>query len=191
MLHPSLLAAIERPKYIRDADWTHDFLRKSISLDADVIEAAHFSARVQEISSSSSDGTRPLIVLKPQLACDFEKNSGLIEENLRSSSDQRLSGSQTVSTTYQSDSPSCSLRVSPKPLSPYRSSPVSRTSQLRSLRSNTLRNVDEDADSPTKYVEIDETGPLVSSATNALKAIARMQRLLESDRDGVVLRQFW
>jgi hypothetical protein len=51
--------------------------------------------------------------------------------------------------------------------------------------------VDEDADSPTKYVEIDETGPLVSSATNALKAIARMQRLLESDRDGVVLRQFW
>jgi hypothetical protein len=191
MIHPSLLTAIERPKYIRDADWAHEFLCKSTSIEADAISAAHFSARVQEVPSSGTDGTRPLVVFKPQLACDFEKNSALIEDGLGTNSDQRLSASQTASTIYTADSPSSGLNASPTPLSPYRSSPSSRTFQLRSLRTNLPMNEDDDAASPTKYLDIDDKVHLVSSATNALKAIARMQRLLEADRDGVILRQLW
>lgn len=192
MIHQSLFTAIERPKYVRDADWAHEFSSKSKFLEADAIDAAHFSAKVQEIfSKSTPDGNRPLIVLTPQLACDFDKNSVLIEDDFRTHSDQRLSASQTASTIFSSDSPSSGMNAIPKPHSPFGSSPSSRSSQLQSLRTNALQNMDDDAASPTKYLEIDNTWNAFSSATYALKAIIRMKRLLESDHDAIILSQLW
>ena len=193
MLHPSLLSAIERPKYIPDADWAHAFLPKSKSPDLETVDAARFSANIQQNSRVGADGTASLIILKPRLACDLERSSASLEEDLRPNFDQRVYVLPTATITSPTTSPSSSSKPSvssPQLPSPYRSSPGSRTSQLRSLRSSAQDPSDVDA-SPTKYLQTDENGLSSPSATNVLKAIARLQRHLESDRDEVVLRQLW
>jgi hypothetical protein len=189
MLHPSLLSAIERPIAVPDADWAHEFRRKCKSPGQDIVDAAHFLANVQQISNVSADGTAPLIISKPQLACNFDPTSASLEDDLRPNFDQRV----YVLPTSPTHSPSSSSKPSvssPQLSSPYRPSPGSRTSQLRSLRTSVPEQSDADAASPTKYLQTDDIGP-VSSAIHVLKAIARLQRHLESDRDGVVLGQLW
>jgi hypothetical protein len=200
MLHPSLLTAIQRPKHVQSVDWPHDFVRKCKSLDSGAIDAAHFSAVVQKIPHSKTDGTQPLTVLNPQLACAFNGRSALIEEDTRPNFDQRVrvlpteSAPNPDSAFHSPSSGSKASLSSPTLQSPYRSSPGSRTSQLRSMRSNSRHHFDDEnasTDSPTKYLDEVENAPSTSSATNALKAISRLQRHLESDGDGVVLGQLW
>jgi hypothetical protein len=199
MLHPSLLTAIQRPKQVQSVDWPHDFVRKCKSSDSDAIDAAHFSANVQKIPHSKTDGTQPVTVLNPQLACAFDGRSALFEEDARPNFDQRVrvlpteSAPNPDSTFHSPSSGSKASLSSPTLQSPYRSSPGSRTAQLRSMRSNSRHHADDDAstDSPTKYLDEVENAPSTLSATNALKAISRLQRHLESDGEGVVLGQLW
>lgn len=199
MLHPSLLTAIQRPKHVQIVDWPHDFVRKCKSSDSDAFDAAHFSAVVQKIPHSKTDGTQSLTVLNPQLACAFDGRSALIEEDARPNFDQRVrvlpteSAPNPDSAFHSPSSGSKASLSSPTLQSPYRSSPGNRTAQLRSMRPNSRLHADDEAstDSPTKYLDEVENAPSTLSATNALKAISRLQRHLESDGDGVVLGQLW
>jgi hypothetical protein len=197
MLHPSLLRAIQRPKHVQTADWPHDFVARCKSSDSDAVDAAHFSAVVQKTPSSKTDGTQPLMVINPQLACTFDGSIAVIEEDTRPNFDQRVRVLPTEpalnpdSAFHSPSSGSKASLSSPVLQSPYLSSPGSRTSQLRSLRPNFRPHINDDAESPTKYFDEDENVPSASSATIALKAISRLQRHLESDGDGVVLGQLW
>lgn len=182
MFHPSLLTAIVRPRYIRHADWALEFAQKCRSSDSEAIDVAHFSARVQRASSSNIDGTQPLTVVRPNLVSDADRSSVSIEEDARPEVHPRVSVTPAASTASPSDS---------MPISPYRSSPGSRTSHLLSLRSSGLQQPVVFASSPTKHFEIDEVGPSPSSECDILKAITRLQRQLESDRDGLLLGQLW
>jgi hypothetical protein len=182
MLHPSLLNAIGRPRYIRPADWALEFAQECRFSDSDAIDAVHFSARVQRASSINSDGTQALTVMRPTLVFDADRNGTSMEEDARAKVHPRVNVPPAASTASPSDS---------MPISPYRSSPGSRTSHLLSLRSSTLQQPIGSASTPTKHFEIDEIGPSFASECDVLKAITRLQRQLESDCDGPLLGQLW
>ena len=186
MLHPSLLSSIERPAHIRHADWVGKFVQtcKSYtkSSDAEVVDAVHFSARVQRISGSNADSMQPLEVLRPQLACDADTSNTLMAEDRRPNIPQRVNVLPSAATASPSDS---------KLQSPYRSSPGSRTSHLRSLRSSAQQQAGGDSSSPSKFFDTNEIGNSSFSEKDSLQAITRLQRYLESDRDGAVLSQLW
>jgi hypothetical protein len=197
MIHPSLLTAIERPANTTHASWARDFVHKFKSPDSNVIDAAHFSARVQRGCSSSTgtEGSQPLIVQRPLLLCDADISNLLIDDDPKAGIHKHVSVLPTASAESACDSPSFiskEVAVSPNLQSPYRSSPGSRTARLLSMRQSARSPAVDAADaSPVKRFDRDDLGHSSSREIHSLKAINRLQRHLESDRDGTVLSQLW
>ncbi len=196
MIHPSLLSAIERPANILHAGWARDFVQKCKSSDSNVIDAAQFSARVQRGSSSSTEGSQPLIVHRPLLVRDADISNLLVDDNPKADVHKHVSVLPVASAESAHDSPSFvskEIAMSPNVQSPYRSSPGSRTARLLSMRQSARSPAVDaaDAGSPAKYFDHDELGQSSSREIHSLKAINRLQRHLESDHDGAVLSQLW